>query len=411
VPRKPPRAAPLALNRATLSITWSHSCTLPGTVPGAKPRLKPARAPTVGSALFDGEVEREVAVAMRDVERWATSGQGDVDDRAEQWQEILSTTHLPWTVQIPPPDDDRPFEARVRRWWIDDLALVDCECSPCSGTRQRRQLADTDGEFVIVLIARSGRETVSQGEAEAALRPGDVVLWDSTRPARFSVREPLAKRSLLIPRAALDEVNGRTWTNAGLLLDGEAPATRLLLGYLDTLSESLPELGPSAVGAARNATLELLVGALRAEGDVPATSTAQPALRAAMDRYIERHLLDGAISPTAIAAAHGVSIRTVNRIFNATGQTVSEAIRVRRLARAREELTDSDRPVTVIAHRWGFADTSHFSRSFKAHYGSSPTDYRLGSRMPGGAPVQARVAAVQRPGATDRETQVTAVQS
>jgi AraC family transcriptional regulator, positive regulator of tynA and feaB len=348
---------------------------------------------------------------MRDVEHWAMSRQDGAEDRAEQWQVILSATHLPWTVQLSPPDDDRPFEACVRRWWIDDLALVDCECSPCSGTRQRRQLADTDGEFVVVLITRSGRETVSQGQAEAALRPGDAVLWDSTRPARFSVFEPLSKRSLLIPRAALDEVDGRGRASDGLLLNGASPATRLLLGYLDALSESLPELGASAVGAARNATLELLVGALRAEGDVPATSTAQPALRAAMDRYIERHLLDGTISPTAIAAAHGVSIRTVNRIFNATGQTVSEVIRVRRLARAREELTDSDRPVTAIAHRWGFADTSHFSRSFKAHYGSSPTDYRLGSRMPGGAPVQARVAAVQGGGVAGRETHVTAVQS
>jgi AraC-like DNA-binding protein len=348
---------------------------------------------------------------MRDVEYWATSRQDDADDRVGRWQEILSATHLPWTVQLSPPDDDRPFEAWVRRWWIDDLALVDCECSPCSGTRQRRQLADTDGEFVVVLIARSGHETVSQGEAEAALRPGDAVLWDSTRPARFSVSEPLSKRSLLIPRAALDEVHGRGRTSAGLLLNGAAPATRLLLAYLDTLSESLPELGPSAVAAARNATLELLVGALRAEGDVPATSTAQPALRAAMDRYIERHLLDGSITPTAIAAAHGVSVRTVNRIFNATGQTAGEVVRIRRLARARAELTDSDRPVTVIAHRWGFADTSHFSRSFKAHYGSSPTDYRLGSRMPGGAPVQARVAAVQEAGATGGETHVTTVQS
>ena len=92
-----------------------------------------------------------------------------------------------------------------------------------------------------------------------------------------------------------------------------------------------------------------------------------------MDRYIERHLLDGSITPNALAAAHGVSIRTVNRIFNAAGQTVGEVIRVRRLARAREELSESDRPVSVIAHRWGFSDTSHFSRSFKAHYGTSPT--------------------------------------
>ncbi len=237
-------------------------------------------------------------------------------------------------------------------WWIDDLALVDCECSPCSGTRQRRQLADTDGEFVVVLINRSGRETVSQDGAEAALRPGDAVVWDSTRPARFGVWEPLSKRSLLIPRAALDEVNGRAWTSTGVLLNGAAPATHLMLTYLDTLSESLPALGSSAVSAARNATLELLVGALRAEADTSATSTAKPALRAAMDRYIERHLLHGPLTPAEIAAAHGVSTRTVNRISNATGQTVGEVVRVRRLARAREELTDLGRPVAAIAHRW-----------------------------------------------------------
>jgi AraC-like DNA-binding protein len=71
-----------------------------------------------------------------------------------------------------------------------------------------------------------------------------------------------------------------------------------------------------------------------------------------------------------------VSIRTVNRVFSATGQTVGEVVRARRLARARAEVTASDRPISEIAHRWGFSDTSHFSRTFKAHYGYSPTDYR-----------------------------------
>lgn len=311
-------------------------------------------------------------------EFWRTAG--------PEWQEVLSATHLDWTVRL----DDRPFEAWVRRWWIDDLALVDCECGPCSGTRQRRQIAATDGEFVVVLVNRGGRETVEQ-DGEAVLAPGDAVVWDSTRPARFAVHEPLTKRSLLIPRAALAEVHGRVPTST--VLDGRAPATRLLLSYLDTLSASLPALGPSAVAAARNATLELLVGALRADGDAPASGTVQPALRAAMDRYIERHLLGGGVSVNAIAAAHGVSVRTVNRVFNATGQTVGEVIRVRRLARAREELADSDRPVSAIAHRWGFADPSHFTRSFKAHYGASPSAYRQAARS--GAPVPETGAPVQ----------------
>ena len=124
------------------------------------------------------------------------------------------------------------------------------------GTRQRRQLGDTDGEFVVGADARAGRETVTQGAAEAELRPGDAVVWDSTKPARFSVWEPLAKRSLLIPRPALEEVNGRASTPAGVMLDGQAPATRLLLSYLDSLSAMLPVLGSSAVALRAAATAD-----------------------------------------------------------------------------------------------------------------------------------------------------------
>ena len=360
--------------------------------------------------LFDVAVGREVPMA-REGEFWSTGSQPS-GSRTDDWQQMLSATHLPWTVCVPDAPGDPVFEARVRRWWIDDLALVDCQCGPCSGTRQRRQLAATEGDFVVVLITRAGQETVSQGSAEASLKAGDAVVWDSAKPARFTVWEPLSKRSLLIPRAAFDEVSGRAWMTGGVMLNGLAPATRLLTTYLDTLSQALPGLSPASVSAARNATLELLIGALRADADVPATSTTRPALRAAMDRFIEGHLLDDAVTPAAIATAHGVSIRTVNRVFNATGQTVGEVVRVRRLARAREDLTRTDRPISMIAHRWGFSDASHFSRTFKAHYGSSPTDYRWAARAAGagGAPVQRRVAAVQGGAARCAETEVIAAQ-
>ena len=76
-----------------------------------------------------------------------------------------------------------------------------------------------------MLITRAGRETVSQSDTEAVLEPGDAVVWDSTKPARFSVWEPLSKRSLLVPSAALEEVNGRAWRPAAVMLDG-APRPR-----------------------------------------------------------------------------------------------------------------------------------------------------------------------------------------
>jgi AraC family transcriptional activator of tynA and feaB len=317
-------------------------------------------------------------------ELWATDARTR-DGAAAQWEKILSATYLPWTVAIPELPQRNVFHAWVRRWPIDDLLLVDCGCEPCSGVRARCQLEDPEGEFVVLMLIQAGAETVSQCHTEATLTPGDVAAWDSSRRNRFTIGESVSKRSLVIPRAALDEVGRRTWTTDGVVLDATAPATRLLTSYLDTFSQVLPELGSAAMSAARMAALELFVGALRSDRDVCSAEIARPALRASIERYIDRHLLKGAVTPAAIASAHWVSVRTVNRVFSATGQTVGEVVRVRRLARARADVTESDWPISNIAQRWGFSDTSHFCRTFKNHYGSSPTDYRNAYRCDGPA--------------------------
>jgi AraC-like DNA-binding protein len=97
-----------------------------------------------------------------------------------------------------------------------------------------------------------------------------------------------------------------------------------------------------------------------------------------MDSWIDRRLLDPDISAAAMAADHAVSVRTVHRLLSKEGDTFSAVVRRRRLDRAREELADGDRAITVIAARWGFADASHFSRSFKDAFGISPREYRAG---------------------------------
>ncbi|WAM19293.1 MULTISPECIES: hypothetical protein [Rhodococcus] len=36
-------------------------------------------------------------------------------ERVQRWEQMLSTTHLPWSVTVPD-DTSRPFDAYVRRW-------------------------------------------------------------------------------------------------------------------------------------------------------------------------------------------------------------------------------------------------------------------------------------------------------
>lgn len=288
----------------------------------------------------------------------------------ESWARMLSSTHLPWSVREL--DDQRPdFGASVRRRHLADLVLVDCTCDPCAGVRRLPQIADTDEEYLVVLMTLKGRETVAQRGNTSYLEPGSVVVWDSCEPADFAVHEPLVKRSLFVPKAALSEFGSRGALVTGTALDRSAAAVRLLWQYLDGLSGTIDELPLGALPAARNATIELLAAALQhGPADPHRTSVA---VVAAAEAYIERHLWSPDLCPAAVAAGVNVSLRSLHRAFESTPDSVAGSIRTRRLARARDEL-HSGLSVAQVAARLHYSNPSHFARAFKTHYGHSPSD-------------------------------------
>jgi AraC family transcriptional regulator, positive regulator of tynA and feaB len=78
-----------------------------------------------------------------------------------------------------------------------------------------------------------------------------------------------------------------------------------------------------------------------------------------------------------VAAANFVSKRTVQRLFNATGETASAYIRRRRLEMCRADiLANPALPIAEICRRWGLPDSSHLARQFRAHFGATPQQIR-----------------------------------
>jgi AraC-like DNA-binding protein len=78
-----------------------------------------------------------------------------------------------------------------------------------------------------------------------------------------------------------------------------------------------------------------------------------------------------------LARELNVSVRTLQWAFTAAGESVTTYIRHRRLEEARLALTAPAGRLSVsdlAAHRQ-FADSSHFIRAFKKHYGRTPTEY------------------------------------
>nr|WKN37508.1 helix-turn-helix transcriptional regulator [Tunicatimonas sp. TK19036] len=96
-----------------------------------------------------------------------------------------------------------------------------------------------------------------------------------------------------------------------------------------------------------------------------------------IQEVVQQHLFSD-ISVEDLARLAHTSVSTFNRQFqNLFQSTPANYIKTKRLERARELLAVSTFTVGEIAFQTGFHDVAHFSRSFKAAYGTSPSDYRL----------------------------------
>ena len=160
-------------------------------------------------------------------------------------------------------------------------------------------------------------------------------------------------------------------TTLGAIARGLPPgAAGSSSGAFRTGAGALPP-PPNAAGAPMNAAAagSLLASMVQGGGDVSALLKSIAAAK----------LDDPDLTPAMVAARAGVSVRTLHRAFQASGETFWNWIRDRRLDRCYAELTtpiQSKRTITEVAFRWGFNELSTFDRNFRKRYGASPRNVR-----------------------------------
>jgi AraC-like DNA-binding protein len=292
-------------------------------------------------------------------ERWTPSGL-DAADRVDAFREAISATHLPWSLDAPV--DGPPGADELTRYRIGDLTLIDCRCGPCSGSRGRSQLAATSDDVVGVLFVRSGVEYVETGESRSVVRPGAALLWRGDEPVRFALPGRLHKWTLLVPAARLP------YARSGPL---DPAATELLASLLGTTLASAGSLSGRLGQPVADAAVDLLRGAV-----APASSDDATWLR--VTAFVQRHLREPSLAPSAIAAGTFVSVRSLYALFAARGTSPAAYVRSLRLEAACRDLVRRGTAVTVaeVAHGWGFRDQATFSRGFRAAFGRTPDEVR-----------------------------------
>jgi AraC-like DNA-binding protein len=311
-------------------------------------------------------------------------------DAGEGVRAELSRVHLPWTLTECRPE---PFGVRLAWREIGGGAsgrggpgggtLVEYRGAPCAGHRRAAEIRRTDRPQAGLLLVLSGREFVRQGECVGELAAGDLFLWDGTRPIDFAILSPLHKLTLLLPRErlvrALEGAGDRPpW---GRIATGEGTGA-LLAAHLAALGRHAGGLDAAAAAVSVDFALDLVAGL----GAPPAAAGAA-GLRTRIAALVDRHFDDPGLTPTRLAALLDVTPRYLHMAFAATGGTVAERIRSRRLERLARDLADpalAGRSVTRLALAAGFDDPAHASRAFRRAMGTSPSAFRaatLGRRQ------------------------------
>lgn len=248
--------------------------------------------------------------------------------------------------------------------------------------RTPRHTGRTDD--VVLSIGLAGRSGVSQRGEAFTVHPGEayVNLGDEPGTVTGFREERHAGLSLVLPR----RIFVATGLDPGTTLTRPVPrdnhALRMLIFYVRGLMAGSGRPDPELAVAMSSHICDLAALALGATGDA-AERARRGGLREARLRAVKAdiaaHIGLQRIRLDDVARRQGISPVYVRKLFAGEGTSFSAYCLARRLERAHRMLRSprfATMTVSDIAYEAGFNDLSHFNRTFRRCYGTTPSEVR-----------------------------------
>ena len=299
-------------------------------------------------------------------------------DSLGAFRSLVSSSFVPLRVSAERPE---PFAARMTSIDADNIAFTEVVAKPHLIERTPETIASGGSGYYKISLLLSGTSILVQDGKELVMRPGDLSIYDTSRPYSLLFGEEFRNLIMMFPKDRLELpipfTEQLTAVSLGQQHGGLAP---VITAFLSQFPAQLTNLDERVRTKLAHTSLDLVSTMLSSILDAdPAHRDPHQVLLPKIYAYIAQNLSSAALSPGTIAAAHYISTRHLHALFQQADTTVSTWIRERRLERCREDLLDpviADRTVSAIAARWGFTDAAHFSRVFKSSYGVSPSEIR-----------------------------------
>jgi len=240
--------------------------------------------------------------------------------------------------------------------------------------RRREQIRRSPSEHPYFCWQRAEPLRIVHEGGTDELRTGGFVIHDSNRPHQLHMDRPFDLVCVQLPDAVLRErsgVSGRGWT--GALVGFTAPVTRIVTATMTALTET--HATPEDAATVGDLFLEVVGRGLAAQGRVERGSNPVLARRAQqLERFVEARFRQEGLSPADAAAELGCSLRLVHVTAATMGTSFGKMLLEARLQAALVSLKRrAGGPVGEVAYSVGFSDLSHFSRAFRARFGTPPS--------------------------------------
>ncbi len=300
-------------------------------------------------------------------------------ERFDYWRDLICDEFVKLDCEAV---ENGSFHGEIRGGvGVSSLRFSEVISDPQLVRRSKQQISKSAEEDFLISFQLTQQGLVRQDGREAVLKPGYFALYDSTRPYTLTFKEHFHQFIVQMPKEVLSRhlMNPEQYT--AIPISGNHGLGAILSNFIFSLTKELhhvqqapDELSENLVNMIAMAFSSSLM--LEESGNQP---VARESIKLRVRQYIDNNLCNPELSNHHIAAAQGISTRYLNKLFEDEEQSIHRIILDKRMRRAYEILSNPaycGHSVERVSYTLGFSSPAHFSRTFKKHFGKSPSDVR-----------------------------------
>lgn len=300
-------------------------------------------------------------------------------DRLPIWREVFGQAVVRLDIE---PADEMPFQADGAMYVLPGVAFASVTSTPFRA-RRTTKLIQGDPDDRSFLVTATTPINVVQGGKEVRLGKGDAIFLRGTEACSVHSLQPGQFTNIAIQSEILAPLVSSFDGLSMTVVPARNELLGLLLGYIRLLRANHKAASHDVHRIAATHIRDLMAAIAGAEASADAERGGIRAVRLrAIKADIGNFLCDPELSIELIAARHGISPRYVRKLFQQERTTFSEFVVGLRLDRSRRLLLHPRyrlQTITSLAHACGFGDLSYFNRTFRRHYGLTPSELRDGA--------------------------------